>query len=76
MSCVQVTGGDVTVSNSSLQFPAATFHEPVYHAAAGAHVTFDGDEVSGYGLPGAKVGKKAVVQVVGGHWVSWAAQSQ
>ena len=38
VSCVQVTGGDVTVSNSSLQFPAATFHEPVYHAAAGANL--------------------------------------
>ena len=42
----------------------------------GVYVTFDGDEVSGYGLHGAKVGKKAVVQVAGGHWVSWAAQSR
>ncbi len=76
VSCVQVTKGDVTVSNSSLRFPAATIHEPVYHAAAGAHVTFDNDEVSGYGHPGAKTGKKTIVRVVGGDWKSWADQSQ
>jgi Right handed beta helix region len=72
VSCVQVTGGDVTVADSSLGFPGGTVHEPVYHASAGAHVTFDGDVVAGYGLLGKKTGKKAVVQVVGGHWKPWA----
>ncbi len=72
VSCVQVTGGVVTVSASSLQFPPATIHEPVYLAASGAHVTFAGDVVTGYGLRGRTVGRKAVVQVLGGHWVPWA----
>jgi hypothetical protein len=39
-------------------------------------VTFDNDEVSGYGHPGAKTGKKTIVRVVGGDWKSWADQSQ
>ena len=71
VSCVQVTGGEVTVADSSLAFPTGTVHEPVYHASAGAHVTFDGDVVAGYGQLGKKTGKKAVVQVVGGHWKPW-----
>jgi hypothetical protein len=76
VSCVQVTGGDVTVSSSTLEFPTSgTVHEPVYHAAAGSQVTFDGDVVTGYGRPGTKSGNRAAVQVVGGQWSPWSGAS-
>jgi hypothetical protein len=76
VSCVQIIGGDVTVADTTLQFPSGSVHEPVYHAAKGAHVTFDGDVVSGYGKAGKKIGKKSDVQVVGGHWTAWAGTSR
>jgi hypothetical protein len=68
VACVEVLGGVITVSNSSLRFPSGVTGKAVYHAAEGTQLSFTNDMVSGYGAQGTKNGKKAVVQVVGGQW--------
>lgn len=75
VACVEVLGGVVTVSNSSLRFPSGITGKAAYHAAEGAQVTFTNDVVNGFGTEGTKNGKKAVVQVVGGRWTASATAS-
>ena len=68
VACVEVLGGIVDVTNSSLRFPSGITQKAVYHAAEGAQVTFTNDVVDGFGLQGTKNGKKAAVHVIGGRW--------
>lgn len=70
MACVQLSGADVTVSDSVLRFPAGAVHEPVYHVAAGSEVQFAGDSVQGFGRKG-HVSAGSTVEVSGGTWTPY-----
>jgi hypothetical protein len=67
VSCVDVTGGTVTVQDSSLGFPGTTPAENVYRAATGTTLTFTNDTVTGYGSAGT-VDATSSVTVSGGTW--------
>lgn len=67
MACVQLSGADVTVSDSVLKFSVGTIHEPAYHLAAGSQVRFEGDVVDGFGRRGHVSGGSSVL-VSGGTW--------
>jgi PKD repeat protein len=67
VSCVMVSGGNVTVSDSSLDFAAADPAENVYTAAVSTTLTFDNDDVTGYGAPGT-ADSTSTVTITGGTW--------
>lgn len=67
VSCVAVTGGNVTFRNGTLTFPAASPAEAVYGVASSSVVTFDQDVVTGYGSLGT-VDATSSVTVTGGTW--------
>jgi hypothetical protein len=67
VSCVMVTGGDVTVSDSTLNFPGTTPAENVYAAADSTTLSFDNDDATGYGAPGT-ADSTSTVTVTGGTW--------
>lgn len=69
VACVQLTGAEVTVSRSRLQFPSGAFHEAVYRLAGGSHATFVDAVVKGYGRIGS-VSRNSSVRVTGGRWVA------
>ena len=66
--CVQLSGADVTVTNSTLRFPAATVHEAVYGLVARSQVRFTNDIVKGYGRTG-DTSRNSSLVVNGGRWV-------
>ncbi len=68
VACVQLTGAQVSVSDSILRFPAGTIHEAVYHLAKKSIVSFSQDKVTGYGTLG-HASKYSLIQISGGHWV-------
>jgi hypothetical protein len=68
VACLQLTGGDVAVTDSTIQFPAGTVHEAVYHLGGGSQATFENDVVTGYGQAG-HVSRRSTVHVTGGQWI-------
>jgi hypothetical protein len=69
VSCIEVSNGNLNVSNTFLRVPPGTVHEPIYHATHGSTVTFDNDVVTGYGTPGTADGSSSVT-VRGGSWTA------
>jgi hypothetical protein len=67
VSCVMVSGGNVTISDSSLTFPGTTPAENVYTAAVSTSLTFTNDDATGYGAPGT-ADSTSTVTVTGGTW--------
>jgi hypothetical protein len=67
VTCVIVTGGNVTVSDSTLNFPGTTPAENVYTATDDTVLTFDNDDATGYGTPGT-ADSTSTVTVTGGTW--------
>jgi hypothetical protein len=68
VTCVIVSGGGVTVSNSTLSFPAGTPpFENVYTATSGTVLAFTNDTVTGYGQVGT-FDSTSTVTVTGGTW--------
>lgn len=67
VTCVMVSGGNVTVSDSTLDFAAASPAENVYTAAVSTMLSFDNDDVTGYGAPGT-ADSTSTVTVTGGTW--------
>jgi hypothetical protein len=67
VSCIQLSGARVTISDSTLAFPRGSPPEPVYDVGGSSRVTFRGDVVDGYGRRG-QSGAKSTVSVIGGHW--------
>jgi hypothetical protein len=67
VSCVQLSGAQVTIADSTLRFPGGPLREPVYRVVGSSRATFRGDVVDGYGRRG-EVGRRSSVSVLGGHW--------
>lgn len=73
VACVIVSGGDVTVENSTFTFPTGTPpFESVYAVSAGSSVFFTDDTATGYGTapdgsPGT-VDSTSAVNISGGTW--------
>jgi hypothetical protein len=72
VACVVVSGGTVTIEDSTLDFPGTTPAETVYSASLGSTLTFTDDDVTGYGTtssgdPGT-VDSTSTVTVTGGTW--------
>ena len=67
VACVQLTGGQVTLSGVTLRFPRSTTHEAVYHLGAGSTAAFENDVVDGYGRRGSS-GPGSNARVSGGRW--------
>jgi len=73
VTCVIVSGGAVTVSNSTLTFPTgAPPYENVYTATSGTLLTFLNDTVTGYGLESdgtsGTADSTSLVTLTGGTW--------
>lgn len=60
VSCVEVGGADVTITGSSLRFPAGTLHEPVYDVTDASTLDLVGDDIGGYGSLGTVDARSAV----------------
>ena len=71
VACVEVSGAQVSITDSSLRFPAGTVHEPVYDATHDTTLGFNQDQVSGYGALGTS-GATSSVTVSGGLWSPYA----
>ncbi len=69
VSCMEVSNGNLNVSNTFVHVPPGTVHEPIYHATHGSTVTLDNDVVTGYGTPGTADGSSSVT-VQGGSWTA------
>jgi hypothetical protein len=67
VACVQVKNGSVSIDSSTLQMPARTVHEAVYHATVDSTLAFDQDNVSQYGSVGT-VDATSSASIVGGTW--------
>jgi hypothetical protein len=70
VACVQSVNGNVSVRGSSLQMPAGTIHEPVYHASIGSSLVFQQDTVSLFGSLGWR-DATSTVSVMGGAWTPY-----
>jgi hypothetical protein len=68
VACVQLSGADVTVSDSTLRFPGGTAHEPVYHLSGRSTAQFSDDVVKGYAQKG-RVSVRSSVHVSEGQWI-------
>ncbi len=67
VGCVQLSGGNVTITASQVLFPDTTVHEAVYGLAKGATATFVADVVQGYGRKG-RADPTSSAHIVGGTW--------
>jgi hypothetical protein len=67
VACVEVTGGNVSVNQSTLLLPPGTVHEDAYYASNGSTVTLNGDTVTGYGTAGT-ADQSSAVHILGGAW--------
>jgi len=72
VACVIVSGGDVTVLDSTLTFPTGTPpYENVYAVSAGSNAFFTDDTATGYGTTGGNPGtvdSTSKVTITGGLW--------
>jgi hypothetical protein len=71
VACVEVTGGNVSVNQSTLLLPPGTVHEDAYYASNGSTVTLNGDTVTGYGTAGT-ADQSSAVHILGGAWSAFA----
>jgi hypothetical protein len=71
VACVEVTGGNVSINQSTLIVPPGAAHATVYDASNGSTVALNGDTVLGYGTMGT-VDKSSSVNVSGGTWTAFA----
>jgi hypothetical protein len=67
VGCVQLTGADVTVTSSRLDFPGGSFHEAVYALSGKSIASFTDDIVKGYGQTG-HFSHDSRVSLRGGVW--------
>lgn len=67
VSCLEVGGADVSVTDSALQFPGGTIHEAVYDVTDASTLDLAGDTVGGYGSLGT-VGPRSTVDATGVVW--------
>ena len=67
VSCIEVSNGNLNVSNTFVRVPPGDVHEPLYHATHDSTVVFDNDVVSGYGTPGT-TDDTSTTEVQGGSW--------
>ncbi len=67
VSCIEVSGGNLNVSNTFVRVPPGDVHEPLYHATHDSTVVFDDDVVAGYGTPGT-TDDTSTTEVQGGSW--------
>ncbi len=69
VACVDVTGGNVTISHSSLIVPPGYDKERMYSARGNSTIVFDDVVAKGYGKAG-KADKTSTVSVTAGTWES------
>jgi hypothetical protein len=74
VSCIEVSNGNLTVTNSFLRVPPGTIHEPVYASTHSSTVVFDKDVVAGYGSPGTSDNSSSTT-VQGGSWTPYGGAS-
>jgi Right handed beta helix region len=67
VACVDVTGGNVTISQSSLIVPPGYDKERMYSARRNSTIVFDDDTAEGYGKAG-RADKTSTVSVTAGTW--------
>ena len=67
VSCIEVSSGNLNVSNTFVRVPPGDVHEPLYHATHDSTVVFDNDVVAGYGTPGT-TDDTSTTEVQGGSW--------
>lgn len=69
VACIELSGADLVLSDSTLRFPTSSPHEPVYRLQSGSRAVFADDVVEGYGAKGASCADCSL-SISGGRWTA------